>query len=148
MIPNRRPRNLSRYPPYHHMNMHIVLYAYIAIFTLIVIAAVATIIAGKSEDDTSTFEHVLDLLAAIILWLGMLMFAIEVRNTLLQYTWIALAVFSAVYVIVSSWRARRKELSDPESEISQPIIAIADVGVCFMLLPALIINIMFGISSA
>lgn len=90
----------------------------------------------------------LDFSAALILWIGMLMFAIEFRYAGIQYTWVVLAIGTAVYVVVSSWRGRRKELASPESELTQPIIAIADIGVCFMLLPALTINIVFGLAPA
>ena len=127
--------------------MNVFFYIYLTIFTFVVVAACVSTFAGKSEDETSTLEHALDLATAVILWTGMLMFAFKFRHAAIQYTWILLAIGSAAYVIVSSWRGRRKELADPESELTQPIIAIADVGVCLMLLPALLINILFGLAS-
>lgn len=125
--------------------MQYIVYVYIGIFALLSLGmCVGELLADPSERDP-IWETVCDIAAAGVFLAGMIFFVVGTDSQALKAVWLILAPLAGAYVVISSLRARKKQMIATTPEDKRSDFEFADIGTIAFVIPALAINILFSL---
>jgi hypothetical protein len=126
--------------------MRYALLAYMILFGLGIVAAVAAVVLGREagEKDEPLIEHIIDAVTASVLLAGMIFIWRNMESPLLKSSWKLIAPLTGGLALWSSWRDRKEALKQGEGQKDPRQIAFTDYWTIVLLAPSIALNVWYA----